>query len=103
MKQLISNQTLGNGVNAGFCGDNAGIPQVFVAQFGGTPLQDFGECNVSLTSEPTREDESTDMTTTDNIIIGMMNPLESAVRDSIMENGNFSLVLIQVYMISVGN
>ena len=101
MEQLTSNQTLGtlgDSVNAGFCGDNAGIPQVFAAQYGGMPLQDFGECNVSLTqSKPTTKDESSDTPTTDNgIIVGMMNPLESAVRDSIMENGNFNSVLIQV-------
>ena len=101
MEQLTSNQTLGtlgDSVNAGFCGDSAGIPQVFVAQYGGMPLQDFGECNVSLTQpEPAMEDESPDTPTTDNgVIVGMMNQLESAVWDSIMENGIFNSVLIQV-------
>ena len=101
----MSNQILGtldDSVNAGFCGDSTSIPQVFVAQFGGMPLQDFGGCNVSLTMEPTTEDEITDMTTTNDNIIDIMNQLESTVRDSIMGNGNFSLVLIQVCMISAG-
>ena len=103
----MSNQTLGtldDSVNAGFCGNSTSISRVFVAQFGGTPFQDFGGCNVSLTMETTTEDKITDMTTTDdNIITDMMNPVESTVRDSIMGNGNFSLVLIQVCTISAGN
>ena len=91
----MSNQTLGtlgDGIIAGFCGDNEGIPQVFIAQFGGTPLQGFRECNSSdLVLETTTEDEGTDMTTIN------INTLESDVRDSIiMENGNFGLVLVQV-------
>jgi hypothetical protein len=76
--------------------DNEGIPQVFVAQFGGTPLQGFGECNSSLTLETTTEDEGTDVTTTDGII-GVITPLDSTFRDSIIfENGNFKSILIQV-------
>ena len=95
----MSNQTLGaldESVNAGFCGDNANIPRVFIAQYGGMPLQGFGECNDSVTLEPEivpTEIEATDMTTMDD----MMNPLESAIRDSIMGKGIFSSVLIQVY------
>ena len=159
----VSNQTLGtlgDSIIAEFCGDNEGIPQVFVAQFGGTSFQGFRECNSSLPLETTEdegtdvtttniitttedegtdlttinvitttEDEGTDLTTinvitttedegtdvtTTNIItitedegtdvtttntINTMNTpeLESDIRDSIiMENGNFSLVLVQV-------
>ena len=104
----ISNQTLGtlgDRVIAEFCGDIANIPRVFVAQYGGMPLQGVGkECNNSLTSNPTTttKDEGTDMTTegegTDMTTIGngMINPLESAVQDSIMQNGKFRSVLIQV-------
>ena len=93
--ERVSNQTLGtlgDGIIAGFCGDNEGIPQVFIAQFGGLPLQRFRECDSSgLVLETTTEDEGTDMTTTN------INARESDVRDSIiMENGNFSLVLVQV-------
>ena len=100
--ETVSNQTLGtlgDSIIAGFCGDNEGIPQVFIAQFGGTPLQGLGECNSSLPLETTTEDEDTDMTTTDNIIVTMNTvALESAVRDSIiMENGTFSSVLVQVW------
>ena len=140
----VSNQILDDSIIAGFCGDNEGIPQVFIAQFGGTPpLQGFRECNSSesLPLEPTTEDEGTDVTTTNfitpiegdvittniittededtdvtttNIItitedegtdvtttnIIMMNTviLESAIRDSIIiENRNFSSVLVQVW------
>ena len=98
LEQLTSNQTsgtLGDSVIAGFCGDNADIPQVFVAQYGGMPLRGFGECNSYITSGSgilSTEIGATDMTTTDD----MMNPLESAVRDGIMGNGIFSSVLIQV-------
>ena len=97
----MSNQTLGtlgDGIIARFCGDNEGIPQVFIAQFGGTPLQGLGECNNSdLILETITEDEGTDVTTTDNTnIISVMTPLESAVLDSITENGLFNSVLIQV-------
>ena len=98
----MSNQTLGtlgNSIIAGFCGDNEDIPQVFVAQFGGTPLQGFRECNSSgLVLETATEDEGTDVTTA-NIINLTMNTvtLESAIRDSIIiENGNFSSVLVRV-------
>ena len=65
---------------------------MFIAQFGGTPLEGLGECNSSdLVLETTTEDEGTDMTTTN------INARESDVRDSIiMENGNFSLILVQV-------
>ena len=97
----MSNQTLGtlgDSIIAGFCGDNEGIPQVFIAQFGGTPLQGFRECNSSdLVLETTTEDEGTDVTITN--IISTINTLEleSDVQDSIiMENGKFSSVLIQV-------
>ena len=88
----MSNQTLGtlgDSIIAGFCGDNEGIPQVFIAQFGGTPLQGLRECNSSdLILETTTEDEGTDVN---------INTLESDVQDSIiMENGNFCLVLVQV-------
>ena len=98
--ERVSNQTLGtlgDGIIAGFCGDSEGIPQVFITQFGGTPLQGLGECNSSgLVLETTTEDEGTDMITTDNIIT--MNTLESDIRDSIiMENGTFSSVLVQVW------
>ena len=91
----MSNQilgTLGDNIIAGFCGDNEGIPQVFIAQFGGTPIQGVGNCNSSgLVLETTTEDEGTDVTTTN------INTRESGIRDSIiMENGNFSLVLVQV-------
>ena len=94
--ERVSNQTLGtlgDSIIAGFCGDNEGIPQVFIAQFGGTPLEGFRECNSSgLVLETITEDEGTDVATT-NII----NILESDVRDSIiMENGTFSSVLVQV-------
>ena len=94
----MSNQTLGtsgDSIIAGFCGDNEGIPQVFIAQFGGTPLQGLGECNSSdLVLETTTEDEGTDVTTTDNTSV--MTPLESAVLDSITEDELFNSVLIQV-------
>ena len=97
----MSNQTLGtlgDGIIAGFCRDSEGIPQVFIAQFGGTPLQGLGECNSSgLVLETIIEDEGTDVTTTDNTnIISVMTPLESAVLDSIMEDELFNSVLIQV-------
>ena len=93
--ERVSNQTLGtlgDGIIAGFCGVNEGIPQVFIAQFGGTPLQKLGECNSSdLVLETTTEDEGTDVTTIN------INTRESDIRDSIiMENGNFSSVLVQV-------
>ena len=99
--ERVSNQTLGtlgDSIIAGFCGDSEGIPQVFVAQFGGTPLQGLGECNSSdLVLETTTEDEGTDVTTTNTIITINILEFESDVRDSIiMENGNFSLVLVQV-------
>ena len=105
MEQLTSNQTsgtLGDSTIAGFCEDNANIPRVFIAQYGSMPLQVFGECNNSISLEPgilPTEIEATDMTTT------VMNSLESAVRDSIMKNGLFSSVLIQVYNydMSAGN
>ena len=92
--------TLGDSIIAGFCGDSEGIPQVFIAQFGGTPLQGLGECNSSgLILETTTKDEGTDLTTTKFNTINTINTLEfeSDVRDSIiMENGNFSSVLVQV-------
>ena len=99
--ERVSNQTLGtlgDGIIAGFCGDSEGIPQVFVAQFGGVPLQGLGECNSSdLVLETTTEDEGTDVTTTNTIITINTLEFESDVRDSIiMENGNLSLVLVQV-------
>ena len=99
--ERVSNQTLGtlgDDVIAGFCGDNEGIPQVFIAQFGGTPLQGFRECNSSgLVLETITEDGGTDVTTTDNTnVISVMTPLESAVLDSIMEDELFNSVLIQV-------
>ena len=79
--ERVSNQTLGilgDSIIAGFCEDNEGIPQVFIAQFGGTPLQGFRECNSSgLVLETTTEDEDTDVTTTD--IIVTMNTLESNI------------------------
>ena len=90
----MSNQMLGDSAIAGLCGDNASIPRVFVAQYGGTSLQ---KCNDSLMLEPgilPTEVEATDMTVTNDNIT--MNPLESAVQDSIRENGNFGPVLIQV-------
>ena len=99
--ERVSNQTLGtlgDSIIAGFCGDSEGIPQVFIAQFGGTPLQGFRECNSSdLVLEITTEDEGTDVTTT-NIITMNTVILESAIRDSIIiENRNFSSVLVQVW------
>ena len=99
----MSNQTLGtlgDSIIAGFCGDNEGIPrdQVFIAQFGGTPLEGFRECNSSgLVLETTTEDEGTDVITTNTINTINTLEFESDVRDSIiMENGNFSLLLVQV-------
>ena len=94
----MSNQTLGtlnDSTIAGFCGDNANIPRVFVAQFGGVPLQGFGECNSSLDLEPITitEDQGTDMTTIGNVTINL---LESDVRNNIMENRIFGTILIQV-------
>ena len=80
----MSNQTLetlNGSIIAGFCGDNANIPRVFVAQFGGVPLQGFGECN--------------DVTTIGNVTI---NVLESEVRNNIMENRILGSILIQVTM-----
>ena len=96
----MSNQTLGtlgDSIIAGFCGDNEGIPQVFITQYGGTLLQGFRECNSSdLVLETITEEEGTDVTTTD--IIVTMNTLESNIRGSIiMENGIFSSVLVQVW------
>ena len=100
--ETVSNQTLGtlgDSIIAGFCGDNEDIPQVFIAQFGGTSQEGFGECSLPLEPGLATEDEGTDVTTTDNII-GVITPLEAAVLDGIMENEIFSSVLIQV---SVGN
>ena len=104
--ERVSNQTLGtlgDSIIAGFCGDNEGIPQLFIAQFGGTPLQGLGECNSSdLILETTTEDEGTDLTITNTINTINTLELESDVRDSIiMENGTFSSVLIQVWYISI--
>ena len=95
----MTDQTLvtlfNGGVVAGFCGDNPNIPRVFVTQFGGMSLQGSGECNGSLpvTLKPTTEEV---MTTPDSFVIGAVNPLEPAVRDSIMENENFRSILVQV-------
>ena len=99
--ERVSNQTLGtlgDSIIAGFCGDNEGIPQLFIAQFGGTPLQGLGECNSSdLILETTTEDEGTDLTITNTINTINTLELESDVRDSIIvENGNFNSVLVQV-------
>ena len=100
--ERVSNQTLGtlgDSIIAGFCGDSEGIPQVFIAQFGGTPLQGFRECNSSdLVLEITTEDEGTDLTITNTINTINTLEFESDVRDSIiMENGIFSSVLVQVW------
>ena len=91
----MSNHTLGtlnDSIIAGFCGDNANVPRVFVAQFGGVPLQGFGECNSSLDLEPITC-QGTDVTTIDDVTINL---LESDVRNNIMENRIFSSILIQV-------
>ena len=96
--ETVSNQTLGtlgDSIIAGFCGDNVGIPQVFIAQFGDTSLQGFGECSLLLEPGLATEDEGTDMATTDDII-GVTTLLEATVLDGIMENEIFSSVLIQV-------
>ena len=85
----MSNQTLDDSINAGFCGDNANIPRVFVAQFGGMPLQEFGECKPTTTTEV----EGTDMTPINNVIIYL---LETEVRESIRQSENFNPVLVQV-------
>ena len=44
LEQLSSSQQLDDGAVAGFCGDSASIPRVFVAQYGGTAPSDFGQC-----------------------------------------------------------
>ena len=76
------------------------IPRVFVAQFGGVPLQGFGECNSSLDLEPITitEDQGTDVTTIGNVTINL---LESEVQNNIMENRIFSSILIQVTMCDI--
>ena len=91
----MSNQTLDDSVNAGFCGDNANIPRVFVAQVGGMPLQGFGECNGSLDLEPITitEGQGTDVTTIDDVT---GTDVESEVRNSIGQDENFNSVLVQV-------
>ena len=45
LDQLPSSQQLEDDAVAGFCGDSASIPRVFVAQYGGTPPSDFGLCS----------------------------------------------------------
>ena len=84
----MSNQTLDDSINAGFCGDNANIPRVFVAQFGGVSLQEFGECEPTTTTEV----KGTDMTTINDVIY----PLETEVRESIRQGEIFNPVLVQV-------
>ena len=90
-------ETLNDSIIAGFCEDNANIPRVFVAQFGGVPLQGFGECNGFLDLEPITitEGQGNDVTTIGNVTI---NVLESEVRNNIMENRIFGSILIQVTM-----
>ena len=73
----MSSLQLGDNAVAGFCGDNASIPRVFIAQHGGIPLQISGDCIFEPTSP-------------------LINPLDLNVIASIRRSGLLNFVLTQV-------
>ena len=81
--QLTSNQQLGDSAIAGFCGDDASIPRVFIAQYGGASLQSSGECIFGPR-------------------IPLINPLDLNILATIRRSGLLDFILIQVVSI-IGN